>query len=244
MLQNKKKNFIWNTIGITFNAFTSLFFLVIVNRINGIEEAGIFSYTYSLACLFYIIALYYNRTYQVADVENEYSNNQYITNRLITSILTLLIVVLFSIISGFSMFKMEILMLILIFRILEAISDCFHGFIQKKDELYYVGQSLFLKAIIGLILFFITDYITNSIILSLILLIITNVIGLIVDIKKYKSLYHQKFTFVLDKSISLFKIAFPVFIFSFLTIYLNNCQKYVMEYILDEKYQTVLGIII
>jgi hypothetical protein len=49
------KNFIWNNIGLTFNSFNSLFFLIIVRYINGTDIAGVFTYSFSLCCLFYII---------------------------------------------------------------------------------------------------------------------------------------------------------------------------------------------
>ena len=58
MKNNLKKNFIWNLIGSTINSFTSLIFLIIVTRINGIEAAGIFTFAFSTACLFYIIGIY------------------------------------------------------------------------------------------------------------------------------------------------------------------------------------------
>ena len=38
MKNNLKKNVIWNTLGLTFNSFNSLFFLIIINRINGIDD--------------------------------------------------------------------------------------------------------------------------------------------------------------------------------------------------------------
>ena len=84
----KKKNVIWNILGITANAFISLFLLIIVRRINGITLSGIFSYAFSLACLFYVVAVYYNRVYQVADVENSFSINEYLTSRFLTSFIT------------------------------------------------------------------------------------------------------------------------------------------------------------
>ena len=58
---NKKdvKNTYWNIIGSSLNAISSLVFLIIVTRINGVEEAGIFTYGYATACLFYTIAVYY-----------------------------------------------------------------------------------------------------------------------------------------------------------------------------------------
>ena len=54
MNHNFKKNAIWNTIGITINSFNSLFFLIIINRINGVDIAGIFSFAFSVACILYL----------------------------------------------------------------------------------------------------------------------------------------------------------------------------------------------
>ena len=50
MEKNLKLNAIWNTLGITVNSFNSLFFLIIINRVNGVEIAGIFSFAFSIAC--------------------------------------------------------------------------------------------------------------------------------------------------------------------------------------------------
>ena len=35
------KNFIWNIVGTGLNSFNSLFFLIILKRINGMNDAGI-----------------------------------------------------------------------------------------------------------------------------------------------------------------------------------------------------------
>ena len=52
-----KKNFIWNIIGSGVNAFTSLFFMIIVTRINGINDAGIFTFAYATASFLNIIGI-------------------------------------------------------------------------------------------------------------------------------------------------------------------------------------------
>lgn len=240
-----RKSFVWNTIGLTFNAFTSLFFLVIVNRVNGANDAGLFSYAFSLACLFYVIALYYNRTYQVADVNEEYSKNQYITNRMITSFFSILAIVFFSLINCFSFRKLTFICLLMLFKVLEAVSDCFYAFIQKRDKLDYVGKSLFFKAVFGVGIFILIDFLTKNLALSIIGLVIVNLIGLLVDFfYKYKKLYDERIIFELKKAKQLLKETFPLFFFSFLTIYLCNTQKYILEYLMTEEFQNVLGIII
>ena len=48
-MSNIKKNFIWNMIGSVVNSFTSLIFLIIVTRINGVEQAGIFTFAFSIS---------------------------------------------------------------------------------------------------------------------------------------------------------------------------------------------------
>ena len=53
--ENTRKNTIWNIIGTTINAFSSLFFMIIVTRVNGVFDAGIFTFAFSTATMFNII---------------------------------------------------------------------------------------------------------------------------------------------------------------------------------------------
>jgi O-antigen/teichoic acid export membrane protein len=239
------KNFIWNNVGLTFNCFNSLFFLLIVRYINGTDIAGIFTYSFSLCCLFYIISNYYNRAYQVSDYSNKFNFNTYFSCRVFASISSILLLLIFSIISKFDFYKISILLLLMIYRIIESISDCFYAAIQKKDELYKVGISLTVKALIGLMLFLILDLAFKNIIYSIVSLIIINLIILLTyDLKNYKSINNEQLS-INFKNIKLLLIdSFPVFIFSFLSIYMANCQKYVLTYYVSNEIQTIFGIII
>ena len=42
-----RKSFIWNMLGSGINAFNSLFFMIVVTRINGVIDAGIFTLAFS-----------------------------------------------------------------------------------------------------------------------------------------------------------------------------------------------------
>ncbi len=84
MANDKKiflKNFIWNLVRTCLNSFNSLFFLIIVTRINGIHDAGIFSIAYSTALILYTIGLYSGRLCQVTDIENKVKDKDYIELR-------------------------------------------------------------------------------------------------------------------------------------------------------------------
>ena len=92
---NLKKNIYWNTVGVTLNSFTSLFFLIIINRINGINVGGVFSYAYSLACLFFIVGVYATRTYQISDTEKKLNDSEYLISKILCCILMMLCCLLF-----------------------------------------------------------------------------------------------------------------------------------------------------
>ena len=84
------KNFIWNSLGTGINSFNSLFFLIIVTRINGLETAGIFSIAYATATILYTLAMYSGRLCQVTDIENKIKDKDYIKNRALTCLIMLI----------------------------------------------------------------------------------------------------------------------------------------------------------
>ena len=173
---NLRKNFIWNAVGLTLNSANSFFFLIAVRYINGMDIAGIFTYAFALCALFYIISFYFNRSFQVSDSHNKFSFNDYFTCRIILSIVSLVLIFLFSLINGFPIYEIAVILLLMLFRITESISDCFYGAIHKKSHLYQTGISLSLKAICGLIAFTLVDYFTHNLLLAISMLTIVNLV--------------------------------------------------------------------
>ena len=169
----EKKNFVWNLIGSLLNAFTSLFFMIIVTRINGIDKAGVFTFAFSLAAMLQVIATYHGRPYQVTDKTKELSDVDFLRTRVFTSLIMLFVSLVYIFIKKYNFEKSIMILLFIIFRGIEAISDAYYGIMQKNDRLYNVGISLTLKTIVGVILFLIIDIITKNIILSIISLIIS-----------------------------------------------------------------------
>ena len=111
------KNFIWNLMGTGLNSFNSLFFLIIVTRINGINQAGIFSIAYSTALILYTIGLYSGRLCQVTDIENKVKDKDYMINRIITCILMIIIAIIFVFIKQYSPYKMGIFILLCKYKV-------------------------------------------------------------------------------------------------------------------------------
>lgn len=247
MNENKqlRKNFIWNIFGTGFNSFNSLFFLIIVTRLNGIESAGIFSLGFSTACIIYVIGIYAGRIYQVTELDKNIKDKDFLINRIITSVMMMICVLSFVLIRKYNFYKSIVFILLTLYKCLEAFSEVFYAILQKKEQLHIVGKSLFFKSLVGLILFGCIDLITKNIILSIIFLVLVNVIIIIFyDVKETNKYIDLKSNYNKENVIKIFKSGFSTFAIAFLGIYILNAPKYSIDLYLGEGYQTIFGIII
>lgn len=245
MENTDKKNVIWNIIGATANAFNSLLFAIIVTRINGVNDAGIFMYSFATACLLYMIAVYEGRVFQVTDISKKNTDTDYIYHRIITCVLMIIISTIFVIIKRYDLYKSSIFILLCAFKSIEAFNEAIYAIIQKNNLLYKVGISMFLKALISLIVFGIIDYFTKNILISCVGIILINIIIIVTyDLKNMQKLTISKSKISKEAIIRLFKIGFFTFVLTFLGNYLINAPRYAIDDILTDDLQTIFGIII
>ena len=253
MTKEKKiflKNFIWNIVGTGLNSFNSLFFLIIVTRVigvnsEGINEAGIFSIAYSTALILYTIGLYSGRLCQVTDVENKVKDKDYIVNRAITCILMIIIAIGFVFVKQYSPYKMGVFILLCVYKATEAFAEIFYGIMQKNDLLYKSGQSLTIKSIGGLIIFLFANILTHNLIIACGSIVILNlVVILIFDyLMTSKKLIEFNTKLNMENVWKIFKSEFFVFANSFAGIYVLNAPKYAIDTYLTEDIQAIFGYI-
>ena len=72
------------------NAGQSVVILMVISRINGLEDAGIFSIANAIASLMLTVGNFGMRNYQVTDINEKYSFCNYISSRICTDVLMFL----------------------------------------------------------------------------------------------------------------------------------------------------------
>lgn len=245
MKNNTKKNVIWNMIGTTANAFNSLFFMIIVTRINGLKDSGIFTLAFSLACLFCFIGNYEGRVFQVTDVKQDFSNKEYIVHRISSCILMMVTVLIYCLIMKYDAYKMSVTFALCFMKCCEVFSDVFYGVLQKNDNLELVGKSLFFKSIASILVFVVLDMVTKNLLLSCVGLdLIWLVVLFLYDIPKTKKLIQKEEKISLTNIIKLYKDGFFSFSILFLAVFLVNAQKYALDGIVAESLQAIFGIVL
>lgn len=161
-----KKDLLWNSLGTSAWSFIYLFLLIIVTRINGIVDSGLFSFAFAVALIMFTVACYGGRTYQVSDHTNSFTSNDYISLRLLTTASVIVLIILFVIVNGYDGYKATLILILVGHRVFDALADVFYGILQKKDRLYVAGRSLFYKSVLSLVAFYIVDVTTHSLLLS------------------------------------------------------------------------------
>ncbi len=241
----KNKNIIWNMIGATTNAFNSLLFTIIVTRINGLNDAGIFTYAFATACLLYVIGVYLGRTFQVTDIDEKNTNSNYVYNKITTCALMILVSILFVLIKGYDIYKSAVIIVLCGFKSIEALSEVFYAITQKNEQLYKVGISMTLKAVLGVVVFLVIDLITKNMLISCIGVVIINIVFLVFyDIKNSKLAGLKMEKYDNNGNKILLKTGFFTFILTFLGLYLINVSRYAIDDLSTNEIQTIFGIII
>ena len=240
-----RKNFIWNTLGTGFNAFNSLFFMIIATRVNGVEEAGVFTIAFSTACIVYAIGLYAGRIYQVTELNKSISDKDFIISRVVTNIVMIVGLLVFCFIRQYYFEKTLIFLLLTIYKALEAFSDVIYGVLQKNEELDIVGKSLFVKSGLSILLFLIVNLITKNMIISIISMIIVCILIIIFyDFKRANKYIDYKIKAKCKNVINILKKGFFTFAISFLGMYVLNAPKYSIDTYLANNFQTIFAIIV
>ena len=240
-----KKNFIWNVIGSLVNSFTSLFYMIIVTRLNGVNDAGIFSFAFAFVCFAQVIGNYAGRSYQVTNNDKSITYSDFIYSRFLTCTLMFMFCLIFIFIKNYGSNKNMIIILLSLLKLVESIGDAYHGILQTEDKLYKVGISLFIKGIASVIFFLLIDFFTKKLYLACTsALLISIIITLLYDIRQSSKCNFRLQKFNKNNTKKILIGGFFVFIFTFLIQYILNASKYAIDNFLTDDYQTIFGIII
>lgn len=241
---NLRKNFVWNMVGSTLAAVASLFYMMTVTRLNGIDDAGIFSFAFATTATFLVIGTYSGRTFQVTDKNHKTTDSDYFSLKFVTCAAMLLLTVAFCLIRGYSGDKFLIILFLIISRVLEALSESIYAVIQKANRLYQIGQSMFLKTLFSLIGFILINYFTRSIALSCVIIILAYAATIVLfDLPRLRRTGFRFAGFRPEKVRYLLQIGFFTFGFTLLNFYIINAARYALDSTTGDSAQTIYGII-
>ncbi len=240
----KKSEFIWNTIGSFISAILNAVLLLFCTRINGTEIAGIFSISFATAIILNAIGDFGIRIYQVTDTNRKYTFEDYLMSRIIAITIMVVIGIIFVICSGYDVQKLTITMLLILFKVIDNLSESYQAEFQINNRLDLGGKSIIIRNCFSMLGFVITDLITKNIILSCITLVVTNMLFYIIyDKKLIKKFVVNKSKINLTSVKHIIKECLPLGLSTLLSMYITNAVKYAIDANKDYDMQTYYNII-
>lgn len=231
------KNTVWNFIGVFVYLFSQWLMTILIVRLSGdYEEAGVFGIANSITNVFVVISNFSVRNYQVADINNRFSNGEYVTFRLITCAASLLVLPIYLIIMGYSSYIFLSVVCFMLLKTGEALIDVFQGIFQKAWRLDIPARSYIIRGILNLAIFSLTEWYFKNLIISLLLTAFCSLIcGSILDFLPLKKMFDIKLELKNKRIGKLFICTLPVFIHGFLSVLIYNTPRIVAQKLCGEE---------
>lgn len=242
--KNGKQTFFWNMAGGFCNSVTSFLLLLFVTRILGSEEAGIFSFAFATAQLMLTIGKFGMRAYQATDVNVIIGFPSYLVSRIISCVLMLAASWIYIIWNGYEGRKLWIMLLVCLIKIPDAVEDVFHGELQRIGKLDLAGKLLTFRNLLTIFVFTATlimfrDLHITCFTAAVFSIVVTLWINLWYTSRWTRISIHGN----VQQLKGLFAGCFPLFIASFLSLYIYNAPKNAIDSLLTYEYQTYYSIL-
>lgn len=235
---------IWNLIYSVEYSLLSAVLMLIVTRISGTYDTGVFLIAYTVTQMMATIGSYGMRSFQASDIKKEYSFCTYYTSRIISVLAMVIICLGYSFIQGYDKQRMILIVILCGYRLVEDVEDVFHGEIQKSMRLDVASKIASIRIFVATICFTLVFAISKNLIFaSLSLTISAAIISILLT-----ALVSDRFPLLSLKTEwkqvpRLLCVCLPICAGGFLYNYLVNAPKYAIDRNLSEEIQTIFNIL-
>ena len=236
--KKERKGFIWNLIGSTVYSVVNMLLGTMVIRMLGGYLGGIFFFAFStVGQHIYTVAYFCIRPIHIMDITGKNSFGDYRNYRFLTGIIALAVAVIFAVIySGFN-YKSLIIVILAVYKILDAIADVYESEFQRDGRLDLTGKSMTIRTLFAAACFITTMIITDNLLFSS--LVLTGAALLAILLYSAGRLKHSfnnvDYTKHAGAVRDLFQKSWWLFAASFIDLYIFAASKYAVDAYMSEE---------
>lgn len=187
-----RANMIWNAAGsVTYLASQWLITVLVVRLSVGYDAAGLLALGMAVSNIFSPIGYYKIRTYQVSDLDKEFTFAQYLGFRILTIAAAIVIMIVYGMLTCPEATWVTVF-LYGIFSLGPVFVDVLHGEEQRAYRMDVIGASLVIRGILSLASFVVGMLVWKSLDVALVLMILTTFASIAVfDARAFKKVTHE-----------------------------------------------------
>lgn len=239
-----KKTYFWTVMsGLMYSASTFLMLLVTTN-LMGAYAGGVFSIALTIGQQLVTVGYFNVRTFQVSDVKGQFGFRDYFTSRILTTAIMFAAGVVWIIAGGYTGEKFLAILLMLLFKMGESLADVMEGLYQQKGRMDVVGRCVFWETFLSVGVFVVTMFFTRNLLWSLMGLTLSYIVLLVViDGNVVRGFGKISLHWNRARQRGIFFECLPLFVNSFLLMYINNASKYAIDARQSEEALAVFNVI-
>lgn len=143
------QNTVYNTVGSCFYLVCQWLVTVLVIRLGSVEFGGILTLAMSVTNVLFTLCTFGIRSYQVSDYSRKYTTGEYVTTRVFLCASALGITLVYcAFFSGFSRYEAACVLVYMLFRVGEALSDEHQAIQQVGERMDYIFWSFVLRGLL------------------------------------------------------------------------------------------------
>lgn len=243
----QKDAYFWNALSACLNSFQTMLLLLALTHFGTDEDSSIFVMAYAIGNLLLHVGKFGVRQFQVTDVNEVYSFAQYKRARLVS--LAFMLVALAGYITwgglanGYSLRKTAVIILITLFKGIEAAEDVLHGRMQQLGRLDIAAKILAIRLIVFIVGFATVFLITCDLLLTA---AINVLITLVLAVALNRAVIHRFQNTAKEETKRTNELIWdcvPLCLTNVMLIYLNGAPKYAIDGLVSDSVQTGFNIV-
>ncbi len=234
----------WNMLGSTVYSFISVFFTILVTRISGDTENGIFTIALTTSQVLIAVGYFEVRTFQVSDSRNIYRFQDYLSLRVLTCTLMFISSLVYIAWNWENTHVAVVVFCMCLVKVLEAFGDVYEGMYQKMRRLDLSGKIVLVRTLTMAAAFAGTLWKTKDLEAASVSMVVAAFLGVcLLDVFPMRYFEKERSPFQWDRLWGLVRSCFPLFLSSFMSMYIINASRYAIKGVMEYRYQTYYGAI-
>lgn len=244
-----RDTYFWNALAASLNSFQTMLLLLVLTRFGTASDSSYFVMGYSVANLLYTLGKFGVRQYQVTDVSEKYRFSDYLSLRLLSMLFMSIGVVLAlsygRFLNHYTVNKVVIILLICVYKGIEAFEDVYHGRFQQKGRLDIAAKILATRLIVFVFGVAVLFLLTRNLILTILInTAVTSLLCKYLNSRALTIIPAASESLLTRTDRSLFFDCLPLCISQMLNIYIVNSPKYIIDGLVTDELQTSFNIIV
>ena len=243
-----RNSFIYNTASGLLNAAQSVLILMIISRVLGDYDAGVFTIAWAVGNLYLNIGKYGMREMQATDVTHKYSFKTYLNSRIISTAVMMAVsigYVLYSAVTiGYETSKTIIIILICFLKAVDSIEDVYQGQQQLNGRLDVAGKCYSVRLTVTILAYVITLFVCRDLLIATAISLGISCVAAAYLLFLTAPVAKGKDGKAKDKGVTaLFVDCFRLFLATFLAFYMINAPKFSIDALMSSEAQADYGYI-